>query len=65
MTEENKETIIEVSESFIHLKSNSVPNWVKNLEALKLKIREKINNPNSSELKGIKFVNPLNGMDKE
>lgn len=55
-----KEEIIEISDSYIHLRTDNVPEWVKNLDAFKLKIKESLMNPPSqSNLTGITFCHPI------
>jgi hypothetical protein len=59
-----KEEIIELSESYIHLRSDRVPEWTKNLKSLKAKIREKLMNPDSQkEIEGITFCHPIDVPD--
>jgi hypothetical protein len=55
-----KEEIVEISESYIHLRSDEVPEWVKNLDSLKAKIRENILNSNSqNNIEGVTFCHPI------
>lgn len=55
-----KEEIVELSESYIHLRSDEVPEWVKNLDTLKTKIRENLMNPNTQKnIEGVTFCHPI------
>ena len=55
-----KEEIVEISESYIHLRSDEVPQWVKNIDALKAKIRDNIMNSNSQDkIEGLTFCHPI------
>jgi hypothetical protein len=55
-----KEEIVEISESYIHLRSDEVPEWVKNLDSLKAKIRENILNSNyQNNIEGVTFCHPI------
>ncbi len=55
-----KEEIVELSESYIHLRSDEVPEWVANLDAFKLKIRESLMNPTTqNNIEGITFCHPI------
>lgn len=52
--------IIEISDNYIHIKSDVTPSWVKKLEEFKLKVRaeiEKSDDPNHISL--IKFSHPI------
>ena len=55
-----KEEIVEISESYIHLRSDEVPEWVKNIDSLKAKIRDNIMNSNSQDkIEGVTFCHPI------
>ena len=55
-----KEEIVEISESYIHLRSDEVPEWVKNIDSLKAKIRKNILNSNSQDkIEGVAFCHPI------
>lgn len=49
----------EVTSSYIHEKSNIVPEWVKQLADLKEKIRSDIHAPNNETKSGIKYLHPF------
>lgn len=51
--------IIEVSDNYIHLKSDVAPSWIKNLEEFKLMIRAEIDKGNRNEETLIKFSHPI------
>lgn len=56
-----KEEILSVSDSFIHIKSDEVPDWVKGLEEFKSKIRDTIVNKESEiKIQGVTFCHPIN-----
>jgi hypothetical protein len=56
-----KEEIVELSENYIHLRSDEVPVWVENLNALKITIREALINPNNqNKIDGVTFCHPIN-----
>jgi hypothetical protein len=57
--------IINISENYIHLRTETVPDWVKSLETLKLKIRAELENPSEDSKSGIKFCHPIDVPSKE
>lgn len=56
---DKKENPILVSESYIHEKSEFVPDLVKKLDDLKNKIRSNLINHTSEKIDGIKFCHPF------
>lgn len=56
---EDKSHLINLSENYVHLKSDVVPDWVKNLSTLKAKIRAQLDSPTKEGVPGIKFVKPI------
>jgi hypothetical protein len=62
---EENTSVIKASENYIHLRTEVVPDWVKNLETLKLKIRAELENPSSESKNGIKFCHPIDVPSKE
>lgn len=56
----NNSEILEISDNYIHIKSDVTPEWVKKLEDFKLKIRSELEKPHgSSHVGAIKFSHPI------